>query len=85
MTKETFREDLTLHVVVERRSNQVIIYILHTNKKDALVRCKMGNFPLHAAAQNCLSPTVVAQLIKAHPERLEVLNDSQQTPRDFYQ
>ena len=85
MTKETFREDLTLHVAVERRSNQLIIYILHTNKKAALVRCKMGNFPLHAAAQNCLSPTVVTQLIKAHPERLEVLNDSQQTPRDFYQ
>lgn len=86
MTKETFKEDLPLHMAVERRApDQLIISILQANKKAALVRGKMGNLPLHTAAQNCLSPTVVTQLIKAHPEGLDVLNDSQCTPRDFHQ
>ena len=86
MTKETFKEDLPLHMAVERRApDQLIISILQANRKAALLRGKMGNLPLHTAAQNCLSPSVIIQLIKAHPEGLEVLNDNQCTPRDFHQ
>ena len=86
MAKEVFKQDLPLHMAVERRApDDVIISLLEANKKAAMLPGKSGSLPLHSAAQQCLSPNVIVALIKAYPEGLDVLNNSQYTPRDFHQ
>lgn len=86
MTKETFKEDLPLHMAVERRApDHVLMSLLEANKEAASIPGKSGSLPLHSAAQQCLSPNIIVALIKAYPEGLDVLNNSQYTPRDFHQ
>lgn len=86
MAKEKFKNDLPLHMAVERRApDYLIISILKANRDAASVPGKYGALPLHHAAHQNLSANVVVQLIKAYPEALDIADANQITPRDHNQ
>jgi archaellum component FlaC len=86
MANDYFKEDLPLHMAVERKApDSTILALLDANPNAASLTGRLGGTPLHLAAQQKLSPAVLVALIRAYPEALDQEDDARNHPRDYAQ
>ena len=81
-----FKEDLPLHMAVERSAPESTILSLLQAYPDAAAQVgRLGGTPLHLAAQKKLAPSIVVALIRACPEMLDRRDDNGRLACDYAQ
>lgn len=86
MARDYFKEDLPLHMAVERKAPDSTVLALLEAFPDAAVEAgRLGGTPLHLAAQQKLSHSVLVALIRACPEVLDQEDDNRRLPNDYLQ
>lgn len=86
MTMDHFKEDLPLHMAVERKApDNTIMALLNVYPEAAAQVGRLGGTPLHLAAQQKLSPSVIVGLIRACPEALDQKDENGRLASDFVQ
>lgn len=86
MATSCLKEDLPLHMAVERRAPESTILSLLRAYPEAAARVgRLGGTPLHLAAQQKLSPSIVVALIRACPEVLDQHDDNGRLACDYAQ
>lgn len=86
MAMDFFKEDLPLHMAVERKApDSTIIALLKIYPDAAGQAGRLGGTPLHLAAQQKLSPAVLVALIRACPEVLDQEDDNGRLACDYTQ
>lgn len=86
MAKVYFKEDLPLHMAVERKApDSTILAILNLYPEAAAQVGRLGGTPLHLAAQQKLSPSVLVALIRACPEVLDQEDENCRFVSDYTQ
>ncbi|KAI2504621.1 hypothetical protein MHU86_9833 [Fragilaria crotonensis] len=84
MAMTSFKEDLPLHMAVERNAPEsTILSILQAYPDAAAQVGRLGGTPLHMAAQKKLSPSIVVALIRACPEMLDRQDDNGRLACDY--
>lgn len=73
-------------MAIDRQAPEyLILSILKANPEAASVPSKSGALPLHYAAEQNLSASIITELIRAYPEALDTQDSNKQTPRDHPQ
>ena len=86
MAMSCFKEDLPLHMAVERDAPESTMLSLLGAYPEAAARVgRLGSTPLHLAAQQKLSPSIIVALIRACPEVLDQYDDSGRLACDYAQ
>ena len=86
MAMDQFKEDLPLHMAVERKAPDKTIMALLNVYPDAAAQVgRLGGTPLHLAAQQKLSPSVIVAFIRACPEALDQQDENGRLASDFMQ
>jgi hypothetical protein len=86
MAMDHFKEDLPLHMAVERKAPDKTIMALLNVYPDAAAQVgRLGGTPLHLAAQQKLSPSVIVAFIRACPEALDQKDENGRLASDFLQ
>jgi hypothetical protein len=86
MAMDYFKEDLPLHMAVERMAPDSTILSLLNVFPDAAARAgRLGGTPLHLAAQQNLSPSIIVAFIRACPEVLDQEDDNGRLACDYVQ
>lgn len=87
LTRESnsFNNDsLPLHIALARKTpDEISLAILHSHEEAVFhADTKLGNLPLHIAAEKNLSADVIESLIRLNPLSLDTRNKGNYTPRD---